>query len=116
LSSGADLLIASSPPEETVMPVCHHRAMSSVSVEEVGPDEFRLQLTAGTTPLDATISRLGHEPNGPFWEGIAELIVTAEAPALAGRFWAESEADTFLVRQPPFVIMAEAGGNRAATA
>jgi hypothetical protein len=70
--------------------------MSSTSVDEVGPGEFRLQLSAGTTPMDETISRLGHEPNGPFWEGIVELIVTAEDPALAGRFWAESEADTFL--------------------
>ena len=38
----------------------------------------------------------GHEPNGPFWEGIAELVVATEAPALDGRFWTDSEADAFL--------------------
>ena len=70
--------------------------MTSIRVEEVAPGEFRLYLVAGTTPVDAAITELGHEPNGPFWEGIAELIVATEAPALNARFWTDSESDAFL--------------------
>jgi immunity protein 51 of polymorphic toxin system len=70
--------------------------MSSIRVEELAPGEFRLYLVAGTTAVDATIAELGHEPNGPFWEGITELLVATEAPALGGRFWTDSEADAFL--------------------
>jgi hypothetical protein len=70
--------------------------MSSIKVEELAPGEFRLYLVAGTTAVDDAIAELGHEPNGPFWEGIAELVVATEAPALGGRFWTDSEADAFL--------------------
>ena len=59
--------------------------MTSIEVEELVPGEFRLYLVAGTTAVDGTITELGHEPNGPFWEGIAELVVATEAPALDGR-------------------------------
>jgi hypothetical protein len=34
--------------------------------------------------VDGTITELGHEPNGPFWEDIAELLIQAEAPDLDG--------------------------------
>ena len=70
--------------------------VSSIRVEELAPGEFLLYLVAGTTAVDEAIAELGHEPNGPFWEGIAELIVATEAPALNGRFWTDSEADAFL--------------------
>jgi hypothetical protein len=43
-----------------------------------------------------TISELGHEPNGPFWEGIAELLVATEALNLAGRFSCDPEAGAFV--------------------
>ena len=70
--------------------------MNSIKVAELAPGEFRLYLVAGTTAVDDAIGELGHEPNGPFWEGIAELVVATEAPALGGRFWTDSEADAFL--------------------
>lgn len=39
------------------------------------PGEFSLILDAGTTTADDAIEDLGHEPNGYFWEGIAQLLV-----------------------------------------
>ena len=70
--------------------------MSSIKVEELAPGEFRLYLVAGTTAVDGTIAELGHEPNGPFWEGIVELVVATEAPSLDGRFWTDAEAGALL--------------------
>ena len=32
------------------------------------------------------IEELGHTPNGYFWEGVAQLLVSTEAPALEDRF------------------------------
>jgi hypothetical protein len=40
-------------------------------------------LVAGTTDVDDVIEALGHEPNGYFWEGVAQLLVDTEA--LRGR-------------------------------
>ncbi|MFC6567164.1 Imm51 family immunity protein [Actinoplanes utahensis] len=76
--------------------ICQDLRMTSIEVEELAPGEFRLYLVAGTTPVDEAIVALGHEPNGPFWEGITELVVAIEAPALHERFWTDSEAGAFL--------------------
>jgi len=70
--------------------------VNSIRSEEVAPGQFRLYLIAGTTAVDDVIPELGHEPNGPFWEGMTELVVATEAPHLADRFWTDSEADAFL--------------------
>lgn len=78
--------------------------MNSVKVEEIGPGAFRLYLIPGTT-VDSAVSELGHEPTGPFWEGIVELLVAAEAPARQGRFWTDSEADAFLAHSSDRVVL-----------
>lgn len=70
--------------------------MDPIDVTEVAPGEYRLYLVGGTTDVDDVIADLDHEPNGAFWEGIAELLVMTEAPALNGRFFADSEAGAFL--------------------
>jgi hypothetical protein len=85
--------------------VCQDLLMNSIKVEEVTPGEFRLYLVAGTMSVDDVISELGHEPNGPFWVGIVELIVTAEAPALDGRFWTDSEADAFVAHSSDRAVL-----------
>ncbi|WP_230462930.1 Imm51 family immunity protein [Micromonospora sp. CP22] len=41
------------------------------------------------------IRELGHEPNGYFWEGVAQLLVSTEAQALEGRFAYDPEAGMF---------------------
>jgi Immunity protein 51 len=63
---------------------------------ETSPGKFSLMLAAGTTDVDDVIVELGHEPNGYFWEGIAELLVDTEAPHLEGRFDYDPEGDAFV--------------------
>ncbi|GAA2611512.1 hypothetical protein GCM10010399_47970 [Dactylosporangium fulvum] len=70
--------------------------MDSIKVVEVAPGEHRLYLVAGTTGVDDVIVELGHEPNGVFWEGIAELLIMSEARHLDGQFRFDSEAGAFL--------------------
>ncbi|MGS2620068.1 Imm51 family immunity protein [Micromonospora sp. LZ34] len=62
---------------------------------ELPPGKYYLTLDAGTTDVDDVVEELGHEPNGYFWEGIAQLIVTNEAPGLAGRFSYDPEGGMF---------------------
>ncbi|MFC4017892.1 Imm51 family immunity protein [Micromonospora sp. GCM10011542] len=69
--------------------------MDLVEVAEIAPGEYSLSLEAGTTDVDDMISELGHEPNGYFWEGIVELLVTTEAPTLEGRFLPDPEGGAF---------------------
>jgi hypothetical protein len=54
-----------------------------------------LLLDAGTTAVDGVIEELGHEPNGYFWEGVAQVLVGTEAPALESRFGYDPEAGMF---------------------
>jgi hypothetical protein len=68
----------------------------SIKVAEVAPGEHRWYLVAGTTGVDDVIAEVGHEPSGVVWEGIAELLITSEAPRLARRFRFDSEAGAFL--------------------
>lgn len=69
--------------------------MDPLSLIETKPGHFSLLLNAGETPVDEVIGELGHEPNGYFWEGIAQLLVRAEAPHLQGRFGYDPEAGMF---------------------
>jgi hypothetical protein len=69
--------------------------MGSTRVAEIAPGEYSLHLEAGTTDVDHVIHELGHEANGYFWEGIVELFVTTEAPALEGRFEPDPEGGAF---------------------
>jgi hypothetical protein len=69
--------------------------MDPIEVAETAPGEYSLSLEAGTTDVDDLISERGHEPNGYFWEGILELLITTEAPALEGRFSSDPEAGAF---------------------
>jgi Immunity protein 51 len=47
---------------------------------QTSPGRFSLLLDAGTTDVDVVIEELDHEPNGYFWEGVAQLLVDTEAP------------------------------------
>src|SRR5919112_1688203 len=64
-------------------------------IAETSPGKFSLMLDAGTTDVDEVIEELGHEPNGYFWEGIAQMLVDTEAPRLEGRFDYDSEGGMF---------------------
>ena len=54
-------------------------------------------LDAGTTPVDDLVEELGHEPNGYFWEGVAQVLVSTEAQTLDGRFTYDHEGGMFCV-------------------
>jgi hypothetical protein len=71
-----------------------------IKVIETSPGKFSLLLNAGTTDVDDVIEKLGHEPNGYFWEGIAELLLTSEAPSLRGRFGFDPEGGMFVAYGP----------------
>ncbi|GLX04596.1 Imm51 family immunity protein [Microbispora sp. NBRC 16548] len=69
--------------------------MHSLRLIESAPGECSLLLDAGTTQVDDAIEELGHTPNGYFWEGVAQLLVSTEAPALEGRFSYDPEGGMF---------------------
>ncbi|MBF9133053.1 hypothetical protein I0C86_29430 [Plantactinospora sp. S1510] len=69
--------------------------MEPIRVAEIKPGEYSLCLVAGATDVDDLIVELGHEPNGEFWAGIAELLVMTEASALAGAFSPDPEGGAF---------------------
>jgi Immunity protein 51 len=73
---------------------CQDDCMDPLRVFETLPGRFRLELIAGTTGVDETIISLGHEPNGPFWEGVAELLIR-QRPGLDERLFLDSEAGAF---------------------
>ncbi|WP_431961122.1 Imm51 family immunity protein [Actinacidiphila sp. bgisy160] len=69
--------------------------MEPLRLLELSPGEYSLLLDAGTTDVDEVVEALGHEPNGYFWEGIAQVLVSTEAPALEGRFSYDPEGGMF---------------------
>ncbi|MFC0096788.1 immunity 51 family protein [Micromonospora marina] len=69
--------------------------MTLLRLNEPLPGQYSLLLDAGTAPVDSVIGELGHEPNGYFWAGVAEVLVSTESPALEGRFAYDPEAGMF---------------------
>jgi hypothetical protein len=69
--------------------------VTPLNLIETEPGEFSLILNVGETQTDDVVNQLGHEPNGYFWEGVAELLVGLEAPELDGRFEYDSEGSMF---------------------
>ncbi|WP_233513335.1 Imm51 family immunity protein [Micromonospora craterilacus] len=69
--------------------------MDPIEIETTESGGYSLWLEAGTTDVDDVIRELGHEPNGYFWEGVAELLVASEAASLGGRFSSDPEAGAF---------------------
>lgn len=69
--------------------------MDPLRLIETTPGKHSLLLDAGTTAVDEVVEELGHEPNGYFWEGVAQLLVAEHAPALDGRFGYDPEGGMF---------------------
>lgn len=67
--------------------------MTVQKLVETTPGKFSLLLHAGTTPVDALVEELGHEPNGYFWEGVSRRLVATEAPSLESRFRYDPEGE-----------------------
>ncbi|MFI6761070.1 Imm51 family immunity protein [Micromonospora sp. NPDC050417] len=69
--------------------------MKPLRLVELSPGEYSLVLDAGSTDVDHVIEECGHEPNGYFWEGVVQVLVSAEAPTLDGRFSYNCEGGMF---------------------
>ncbi|MFI5915985.1 Imm51 family immunity protein [Dactylosporangium sp. NPDC051541] len=70
--------------------------MTPLKIVETRPGNHSLLLNAGTTAVDGVVEEFGHEANGYFWEGIAQLLVATEAPDLDGRFKYDPEGGMFV--------------------
>jgi hypothetical protein len=75
--------------------MCQDRSVDPIEIETTESGRYSLWLEAGATDVDDVIRELGHEPNGYFWEGVAEFLVASEAPSLEGRFSSDPEAGAF---------------------
>ncbi|MEU7937693.1 Imm51 family immunity protein [Microbispora bryophytorum] len=80
------------------------------------PGQYTLVLNAGTTQVDDVIEELGHEPNGYFWEGVAQVLVRTEAPALEGRFAYDPEGGMFCAYGGDRGALEDLGARMAAVA
>lgn len=96
--------------------VCDAAAMTPLKLIETDPGKYSLLLNAGETSVDRLIEELAHEPNGYFWEGVAQLLVQHEAPALDGRFGYDPEAGMFCAYGTDRAALAELGTLMAAVA
>ena len=67
-----------------------------------------LEIEAGLPPTSETIERLGHEPNGYFWEGVARWLLAKRVVGDIGE--ADPEGGAFLTRggRPQLEALAEA--------
>ena len=70
--------------------------MIPLKLVETTPGNHSLLLNAGTTAVDGVVEEFGHEANGYFWEGIAQLLVATEATDLEGRFKYDPEGGMFV--------------------
>ncbi|WP_205124442.1 Imm51 family immunity protein [Tsukamurella sputi] len=80
------------------------RRIEPLRIVETSPGARSLILVAGGTPSDQAVQELGHEPNGYFWQGVAERILpdgmteVIDFDSESGMFCARSaDPDTLLV-------------------
>lgn len=85
------------------------RRMNPLRLIETTPGSFSLLLDAGTTKVDELVEQLGHEPNGYFWEGVAQFLVGTEAKPLEGRFSYDPEGGMFCAYGADRVALQELG-------
>ncbi|XVU30318.1 Imm51 family immunity protein [Actinoplanes sp. CA-054009] len=83
--------------------------MEPIRIEPSESGGYSLWLDAGTTDVDDVGHELGHEANGYFWEGVAELLVSSEAPGLAGRFSTDPEGGAFCAHSDDRAVLEELG-------
>jgi hypothetical protein len=66
-----------------------------LKVLETESGSYSLVLVAGNTPVDELIVEAGHEPNGYFWEGVAQLVANDSHPPILEQIEFDSEAGMF---------------------
>jgi hypothetical protein len=92
------------------------KAGSGLRLLETDRGNFSLLLDVGTTDVDELVDELGHEPNGYFWEGVAQFLIKTEAPNLEARFLFDPEADMFCARGGDRTALEELGALMSAVA
>lgn len=65
--------------------------MEPLRIVETSTGNYSLLLNAGETPSDEAVTALDHEPNGYFWEGVAQRV----APELVKQVGLDSEGGMF---------------------
>ncbi|NUO56863.1 MAG: hypothetical protein HOV71_14030 [Hamadaea sp.] len=90
--------------------------MEPLKLIETTPGKYSLLLNAGSTAVDGLVEELGHEPNGYFWEGVAQLVVRDDAPDLAGRLAYDPEAGMFCAYGTDRAALADLGARMSALA
>ncbi|HEU5029925.1 MAG TPA: Imm51 family immunity protein [Spirillospora sp.] len=90
--------------------------MTPLKLVETAPGSFSLLLNAGTTQVDGLVEELGHEPNGYFWEGVAQFLVGTEAKSLEGRFSYDPEGGMFCAYGADPAALEELGALMSAVA
>ncbi|GAB3286146.1 Imm51 family immunity protein [Kineosporia babensis] len=69
--------------------------MKPLKLLETTPGKYSLIMSTGGLPTDEAVSRSGHEPNGYFWDGVAEWVIRNQVPEVKGRVNSDSEAGMY---------------------
>ncbi len=69
--------------------------MDPLTLTDLGDLGFSLRLECGSTPVDDAINAEGHEPNGYFWQGVAEVVCASRAPQLVEQVEFDPEGSAF---------------------
>jgi hypothetical protein len=85
-------------------------------IVETSPGSYSLLLETHEAPVHDLIEELEHEPNGYFWQGIAELLITSEAPDLTGLMEFDSEGGMFCAYAEDRRVLEELGSRMAVVA
>ncbi|XBB68218.1 Imm51 family immunity protein [Nocardioides sp. WV_118_6] len=91
--------------------------MEPLRLIETTPGNWSLLLTAGTAPAaEEAVMAAGHEPNGYFWEGVAQRVVAEQASGLAERLRYDPEGDMFVAYGTDRDALADLGTRMAVVA
>jgi hypothetical protein len=85
--------------------------MEPLRLFEAIPGSWSLILSEGdVVAMFDVVEKLGHSPNGYFWEGVAKMVVRQSAPDLEEVVDYDSEAGMFCARAPDKEALARLGG------
>ncbi|WP_197466862.1 Imm51 family immunity protein [Tsukamurella pseudospumae] len=83
--------------------------IAPLTLVETSSGAHSLLLVAGGTPADDAVAESGHEPNGYFWQGVAERV----APQLVERVSLDSESGMFCARADDRDVLVRLGAKLA---
>ncbi len=69
--------------------------MEPFFLDDEDPASIQLLLNTGDLVVDAAVEEHGHLPNGDFWTGVAEYLISTYRPDLRDAFEFDPEAGTF---------------------